>query len=309
MRLQPFAIFAIVVAMMLPVGCFTGIESTPKITEKDVRKQNVVVSAENEFASRLFPRLFSQWREGDRLLVTDSRLSLLLETEPSVSPGDTIVYRGVAEDVSITGDSVTIIEFGSADDATIPLRYIVEMPLSRLNSADNRVEVPFTIDLQLVAYADSMLRGNRYYLMTNLRVDADAQPIAMGKRYVPVTIRGVYPGNSTYPLRVEFEEADGTIASVVMTTGNARSDTRNFDVLFAFNDPRMRYPDISDAVWANIVATRVAQGMTTDECRLSLGSPRDVKKTHNGSSYFERWSFDNGAYLIFEDGRLATFRL
>lgn len=45
--------------------------------------------------------------------------------------------------------------------------------------------------------------------------------------------------------------------------------------------------------------------MTTVECHLALGAPRDVRKWHNGGSFFESWTCDNGAYLIFIDGLLA----
>ena len=67
----------------------------------------------------------------------------------------------------------------------------------------------------------------------------------------------------------------------------------------------MKYETISDMVWENIVNSRVTPGMTTIECSLAIGTPKDIRKWHNGGSYFEGWVCDNGNYLIFIDGVLS----
>ena len=40
-------------------------------------------------------------------------------------------------------------------------------------------------------------------------------------------------------------------------------------------------------------------------CSLAIGTPKDIRKWHNGGSYFEGWVCDNGNYLIFIDGVLS----
>ena len=49
--------------------------------------------------------------------------------------------------------------------------------------------------------------------------------------------------------------------------------------------------------------------MPRDECRLSLGAPKDVDYGRSYSSAYEQWTYSNGAYLIFEDGLLKRYRL
>jgi len=41
----------LICAMMLPVlaACFTGVESTPKITDREIKKRKIVESAEKRF--------------------------------------------------------------------------------------------------------------------------------------------------------------------------------------------------------------------------------------------------------------------
>jgi hypothetical protein len=73
-------------------------------------------------------------------------------------------------------------------------------------------------------------------------------------------------------------------------------------------NPRDSYPTITDAVWSNIMSGRVADGMTKDECRLALGSPKNVTEQFGYSAVREIWSYENGIFLIFEDSILRSFR-
>ena len=58
-------------------SCFTGIESTPKITASDVKKQNIPVKEEDSFLSEIKPQPFSEWEKGKRFYVSDDKFSLL----------------------------------------------------------------------------------------------------------------------------------------------------------------------------------------------------------------------------------------
>lgn len=285
-------------------SCFTGIESTPRITAKDVDRVVPPVNEEADFAAQLAPPGMTQWESGRRFLVTDPKLSLLFEKEPAIAPGDVLVFDRLDDEISITGDTVSVLSFhkenGNATDET--LRYKIGVPSSSLSAS---VTLPMSVDLDMTDNARRILAGKKFYIISPLRVDSELTPVARGRRYVGVTIRDVAPGNADYPLRVDITDDLGNQSSVAMTVGNARSSTRNFDKLFELSDPRLRYPTITDTAWENIVNSRVAPGMTTVECHLALGAPRDVRKWHNGGSFFESWTCDNGAYLIFIDGLLA----
>jgi hypothetical protein len=83
---------------------------------------------------------------------------------------------------------------------------------------------------------------------------------------------------------------------------------RSFSNLFSFTDPRRNYPNITDEYWQLITSGTVTTGMTRDECRLALGAPKDVDRQTGYSSVHEMWGYENGIYLIFEDGILVKFR-
>lgn len=53
---------------------------------------------------------------------------------------------------------------------------------------------------------------------------------------------------------------------------------------------------------------QVAEGMTKEECTLSLGAPQSVDRVPTHGGLLERWVYDNGVYLVFADGILERFR-
>lgn len=285
-------------------SCFTGIESTPRITAKDVSRNVPASNEEAELASRLNPLPATQWERGRRFLVTDPRLSLVFEKEPAIASGETLIFDSLSDEISITGDTICVITFireqltGRQDT----LRYKVRLPANALSPS---FTLPMAVDLDMVDNARQILAGRKFYITSPLRVDSRLMPTAGGRRYVAVTVTDVAPGNDDYPLRLDITDDKGSASSVAMTVGTARSSTRNFDKIFTLSDPRLRYPAIADATWDNIVNSRVVEGMTTTECQLAIGAPRDIRKWHNGGSFFEGWTCDNGTYLIFVDGLLA----
>jgi hypothetical protein len=78
--------------------------------------------------------------------------------------------------------------------------------------------------------------------------------------------------------------------------------------LFSFDNPRKNFPLVTDENWSKIMHGRVAVDMTRDECRLALGSPSRIDRYQGTTAYGERWSYENGVYLIFFDGVLSSFR-
>lgn len=138
---------------------------------------------------------------------------------------------------------------------------------------------------------------------------ADGSKSVNGLRHIPVRIVDVMPGNGAFPLRVVFKPEDSTVNySVYMSVGSMRTSTRNFDTLFAFENPRKQYPDITDDNWQLIMHSRVAEGMTRDECRLALGSPQTIGQRPARAGMVEYWSYSDGIYLLFEEGYLTFYR-
>lgn len=285
-------------------GCFTGIESTPKITQKDVRRETGAVSPERVLSDSLLMGGLSAWKSGKCFVVTDSRLSRVFEGYPEVEAGDTLVYTGVERIPSVMGDSVARLSF---TDGSRLLHYRLPSSLGDIQKRRS-LDIPFAVDLDLVDNVSERLTGRTFYILTSRRVTCDGKD-AFGEKYVPVRITGVRPGEYPFPLMIEFESPDRQLYMVKMNVADDGQATRCFADLFAFNDPHLRYPQISDEVWGKIRQSKVEEGMTRDECRLALGTPSDVNKWHNNSSFFERWTYENGSYLVFEDGLLSTFRI
>lgn len=317
---------AVCVALMSLQSCFTGVESTPKISLSDVRKQQAAtVTDEQRFLAGLAPTPPSQWRPGHRLRVDDAKIGLAL-TSASASadslPGRDLVFDSFSPAVSLTGTDATEIAFhAELPGGRAEYFYRVSVDMSELDTLE-AIHVPFTIDMDLVARVDSMMRGRRLFVRTPIwySIDGDRSAVA-GLRHVPVVVDSVVAGDSNYPLGVVFTLADAEQARllepsgaqctrmVFMTVGKSRAATRNFDLLFSFRDPREIYPGIKDDIWQLIVRSRVKEGMTREECRLALGAPTNLRRIPTYGGMREQWQYSDGVYLYFDDGFLTRYRL
>jgi hypothetical protein len=312
-RLTTNLLHVLVCAVTLPVmtACFTGVESTPKITARDIKKQKIVEVAEKQFLSDVAGEKPSTWQAGKRLFVTDNRISLIFTPQslggtviPDSLAGKEIVLTGVSSVLSVTGDEEVQLSF--IDNRGTQLNYRPGVLRSTFDER-SQFEVPFTVEMSVVDAVSAKLTGNTYYILTARRSDAEGYEVK-GLRYIPVTITRVTPGNANQPLRVYFTDVSGHEYSVLMTIGNDPTSTRNFDTIFAFDNPRTKYDSITDRVWGLIMRSEIETGMTSNECRLALGAPNDYTRVPTTGGMVERWSYDNGVYLIFEDGVLTRYR-
>lgn len=288
-------------------GCFTGIESTPKITANDVKKENIRITPEMELLSDITPQPFLEWEKGKEFYVTDDKITLALN--PSYRPiaplgGKTIRYNGMRTVPDVTGQESTEILFTTPDSAEVVYR--INASPKELSERNN-VEIPFTIEMDLVNVTSRRLKGLKAWILTSVWYDM-TDKASNGRKFVPVTINEIMPGNLAYPVKLTFTDENGEQHRLFMSLGNERRATRPFASLFAFKDPKENYPTTPDTTWQNIINGKVAPYMTRDECRLALGSPNDIDKGANYSSVIEKWTYDNGVYLIFEDGLLVRFR-
>ena len=78
--------------------------------------------------------------------------------------------------------------------------YRVGMSVKEMLEREN-VEVPFTIELSVISDAKKKLQGNTYYILTSMWYDFNDE-ISHGRKFVPVKITDVKPGNHIYPLRL-----------------------------------------------------------------------------------------------------------
>lgn len=290
-------------ALMLVLhSCFTGVESTPRIGAGEVRKETAQAVVEDTVLAGVLPQPFEQWTPGKRFLVDDARIRLLFgNTLPAGRElrGDTLLYAGELRSTDFAGKPVVTLRFTDERYPGDTLEYKI--------SADARAELPFTVELSVVDEARKVLEGRTFYLLTRSRRDS-ADNIVAGRRYVPVTVDSVMPGTAVNPIKISFTDDKGERAYLFMPGGVAASSPRRFGAVLSVSDPRRRYSSVTDEVWENIIDGKVAAGMTRDECRLSLGKPATIDRLPGSSYLYERWAYDNGIYLIFEDGVLTQFR-
>lgn len=310
-RLKSISIFAAAMMSMAATSCFTGIESTPKITDRDVRENGVRVTAEQSFSNLIQSQVPRTWQPGKEWIVDDDKIAYTFSSQSSKTDniaGHKMRFAGIRTVPTLTGEDAVELEL-IADDGRI-FYHRTGVSWDEWQSRQT-YSIPFTVELSAVQQADSIMRGKTYYINIPRWRDKDGKDIN-GQRHVPVRIESVEAGNHIYPLLVGFKQLNRPqedIRYVFMTYGPETASTRNFDRLFSFNDPRKSYPHITDQTWEKIINSQISEGMTRDECRLALGTPASIQHgATQGGAQLERWSYENGVYLLFEDGILTKFR-
>ena len=304
---------------MIPLllqACFTGVESTPKITYREVKENKADgTSDESVFASLFQAEKYADWQPGKTFYVTSPKISLILSADNADTPtgmpseGDILTLQGTRQVTDLTGKEVVelIVTDSSGKGTTFTYR---TGATSEELAERGHLTVPFTIDLDLVDLIRDSLSGKELYVMTPLWFNNDGKSI-QGKKYIKIRIKDVIPATDTYPFRVIFTDANASgekdTYSVLMSagTGNSHWATREFPAIFSFTDPHLQYPAISDVMWQKIINNSVSKGMTKTEASLALGSPVNIDRGHDHSSTYERWRYSDGIYLIFEDGLLT----
>lgn len=292
-------------------ACFTGIESTPKITSENVRESGVRITNEQIFASKIVPQPPAQWEGGKMWLVADPKISLTFTSASDAAspiPGDTLRLINTRLTTTLTGNQAIELVLSSNDGRL----FFHRTGFSQDDwLAKKFYNIPFAIELSAVELADSLMEGKTYFVSTPRWFDSEGRDV-MGQRHVPVTVLAVKPGNHLYPLLVAFSQNDRPsepVRYILMTYGDETSATRNFDRLFSFSNPRKIYPNITDQTWDKIINSQIAEGMTREECRLALGAPASIDRAATPGAQLERWTYENGVYLLFEDGYLTKFRM
>lgn len=271
-------------------------------------------SAEMQFMKANFsPENCTRWQPGRLFVYIPEKLNIMFRPFDPQAADTVSSYRnkpfrfdGIAEE-TIFGDKYDanlIFESGG-------LKYRYETGKTYREIADSayRPLLPGLVPLDEIDKANELLKGRTLYIRTSNWYNAAGEKIA-GKKLVPVRVVRVKPGNEVYPHRIFFTGPGGEEASVftslspVSTAGQFIS----FDRLFRFENPRLRYKNITDEVWEAITEGKVKKGMTKEECRLSLGRPNDATEIPTYGGLKEQWFYQNGTYLFFEEGRLTEFR-
>lgn len=308
LRLNNF--FALSALLLLTASCFTGIESTPKITHKELKKQNIVDTPERHVLDNISVDAPGLWGEGKRFYIADNRAGKAAwRVEPLYNmdnlQGKTAILVSIDTVPTLTDRFEVQLNMIIPEDST-NLSFRTGLTPDQWGKAQS-FTLPHIIETDVVEAAQKKLKGNTYYILSGRRTGSNGID-TIGTRYQPVTVLSVAPETEATPFRIRFIDNEGHIGSVVLTYGDSPTSRRNFETMFSLSNPRERYKNISKENWENIIHSRVTLGMTPDECRLALGSPDNYTRIPTTAGMVERWSYTNGVYLVFEDGLLSAYR-
>lgn len=292
-------------------SCFTGIESTKKVSLSREDKKLIAPSPEEEFFKGVSPLPLAEWQPGKRFIAADNKTILIfsqhgLPAEPDSARigGKTLSFVRTEPKLEPDGSYSATIVFS---DGSNSYRYNSGKNVDTAPHEIYSNQIPMLIDLDMVDDARELLKDKDLWLKTPLWYDNNGNRV-MGKKFAEVSITDVQSGDLAFPLRVKFSDANGKSAWLFMNYGVSGSETRTFSNLFSLSDIRKRYPQITDETWDVICNGNVKIGMTKEECKLSLGNPNDVNRGHDYSQILDLWQYPNGTVLWFEDGLLTRFR-
>lgn len=306
LRIKIIVVVSLIFASVALQSCFTGVEGTSKITLSKRDRAAVASRAEDQLLNAVSIPVLQDWQPGKKFMVADEKFRLIADMGGggTVSIGDVIFYNGASAVKGAGGGDRTKLSF-LKEGAEIG--YIIDRPLNEALVSVTMADIPMLIDLDIVGEVGSLLKGKTIWTRTALWYGENME-YKKGRKFVPVVVNNVSPGNAFFPLLIEFNEAGGgERGQLLMNIGNAGNESRNFGKLFLLEDPRNNYRHITDEHWSAIQRETLMQGMTKEECKLSKGNPSEVDSGHNYSNAMEIWSYPDGTTLRFVDGLLTWF--
>lgn len=304
-------IFLLSVFPVLLMSCFTGVEGTKKVSDKDVdkaisRSQN---AAKKQDYLAAYKDSVPAWAPGKRFFVTDSQVRLIFtpslhfDSDTLKLAGKYLTYEGYTVGSVFDNRKAVNLEF---TDGFNKFDYQTNKEIQEF---DSQFQIPFMIDMDMVEFYSKQLVGRVFWIKTPLWYDNASNRLMKGRQFVKVRVEHVMPGNKVFPIKVVFAAVDnGQEAFVWVATNADVMKDRDFGSLFTTEDLREKYKSISDQNWLRITESRVAEGMTKEECRLALGTPKQVRQRPTYDGLNEIWYYDGGSYLLFADGLLKEFR-
>lgn len=307
-KIRPVVISLLLMVML--TGCFTGVENTKKISDKDVKKAMREVESRQSVSSLTrYVDSVPAWGIGKRFYVSEDQSRRMFyrdDRQPLDTlrlEGDTLRFVERRESQDIDGKRRTTLVFTTTEG--VRLCYDTR---KAPDSFTSNYEIPFLIDLDMIDHIAKQIAGKELYIKTPIWYDVDSEEMIDGKKFIPVRITHVAAGNKVLPLRVEFSTLNGQRAMVWMSADTRGVMNRDFDSLFSLTDVRQAHKQISDEVWRLIIDGKVQEGMTKEECTLSKGSPLRIDRLPDQGGLREYWRYNNGEHLYFEDGILKKYR-
>ncbi len=292
-------------------SCSTGIESTKKIRMTKEDEKLMAKSAEQLYAATLQGTPLSAWEKGKAFLAMSDRTLYIFEPNGTTTDiigqnltGQRLAYVGVDQIVNPDLKNECVILFS---DGSNTYRYRTKKTMDAALKDIDSSKLPLLADLDLVESWRQKLDGATLWTRSNLWYNANGNRMP-GLKFAKVTVTDVVPSAGDFPMKVKITGNGGEEAYLNMNYTSDMYDSRNFAALFYLADPKRKYPNITDENWTLIQQGRVGEGMTKEECKLSIGNPDEVQSGHSRSQTMDIWQYNDGTYLMFEDGLLTRYR-
>lgn len=292
-------------------GCSTGIESTKKIrmTKEDIKLMEK--SPEQKFTESIQGSPLSTWQKGKPFLAMSDRTAFIfepngqgIESSDQTMRGKTLTFEGIDSHINPDLQEECVLLFS---DGRQTYRYhtgkTTEIALKEIDSS----RLPLISDISLIERWRDQIVGKTLWTKSNLWYDSSGDRMP-GQKFAKVTVKDVTPATGDYPIMVKIARNDGQFSYLHMNYTSDLHESRNFAAIFFLSDPKVRYPNISNENWELIQRGKVGEGMTKEECKLSIGNPDEVRSGHNRSQTMDIWQYSDGTYLMFTDGLLTKFR-
>lgn len=292
---------------LLPFGFAETMQAQNKRDDK--------INDEESFISTNFPlQAPVKWKPGEQFIYVDSALNITLKPEQLIL-NDTTNYKyttftfsGIKEQSDWSGNSTLNFIF-EANNRTF--KFESGKSLSQFSDTTYNPLIAGLIWLPEIQKADSLLAGKTLYILTPEWQSTQEEQLKYTRKFVPVKVTKVAPGTTHIPVTINFEDQDGHQFSIGVTlSGTLNSSSRyKFSRIFAFNNPRDKYKEITNENWNLITQGKLANGMTQQEVRLSIGKPTEINRIPTYSGLKEQWMYNNGTMIQFQDGRIVNFRI
>ena len=189
-------------------SCFTGVESTKKITMPDTG-EIAAQSPEDRFIESYFVQQgCDTWRIGKPFYYTDEKLSFVFRPEKPTFPdsislkGKIFTYAGSIEESPFGGDDKVVLLF---DCEGHKFRYETGKTREEIGRLKYTPLIPPFIDIDDLNMARSLLKDRVLYIKTPMWYNEKSEAIE-GRKLIPVRVVDIRPGNNVLPVEVWFED-------------------------------------------------------------------------------------------------------
>ncbi len=268
-------------------------------------------SEEQSFAESLQGASLSSWKKGKKFLAMSDRVLYIFEPVNIMTSGreenmtgKILTYEGVDNHINPDLKDECVILFS---DGSNTFRYRTKKTIQDAMKEIDSTKLPLLADIDLVEGWQQKLNGLTLWTKSNLWYDKNGYRLP-GLKFAKVKVIDVIPSDGDFPMKVKISGPAGEEAYMNMNYTSDTYDSRNFASIFYFSDPKAKYPNITDENWTLIQHGKVGIGMTKEECKLSIGNPDELQSGHSRSQTMDIWQYNDGTFLMFEDGLLTRFR-